>query len=441
MIPGYIITMIYKLTTVCAGVVITVRPARIRWCRRCDKMLLAVLLGTAGVLRCAGTFWAKYSALELIFINLYLLVILSIFFKVNVRQFFTQHFVYWCNILIFEYCLIYGICYFEKMSFWEYSMHYGVARCSPWNVFHLAAECAVCAGMLAAIKFHPSNKGYIQCRKKSTCLYVLATVFLEWVFFWGAVHTDEYYYKVPEDMYILLLGIVIILLLLFCLFSIVLQSYWYTRQHIKISELNYQFLYRQYDMLHQIYEEKRQQIHNSRNHLVHIQGYLKERRITEAADYVDQLLNQHKNGIVWSCTGFCAVDFMLNYKLAQASAMDIKPSVLLNLLFCPIKDQDMCVILGNLLDNAIEAVEHLDKSKKMIKIFMSTRRNMLIMEITNPYEGERKKAGKHYETTKPDGENHGLGLASVKNIVQKYKGSFEIMDDGKIFTVRISFIK
>lgn len=439
LILGYMVTIIYKIMTVCAGTVLTVRPGQMRWHNRWAKILLAVLLGSAAVFRCVCTFWTKYSAMEVMAVALYLLAVLTVFFRGNIWQLLAQHFACWCNILVLEYCLLYVSCCFEKMSFWEYSVHYGVVRSASWSVFHLTAEIAACAGLIIFAKYFPGDRGLIQCRKNFAYLWVLALICGEGMFFYLGVDTEKYVYRVPEDSYILFLGIFITLLILFVLFGMALKAYFCVREKDKLSEINYQFLSRQYDMLHQMYEEKRQQSHDGRNHLILLEGYLREERTAEAKNYIHQLLNRTEKAEVQSRTGISAIDFMVNYKLSQALAANIRISLDLDVLFCPVKDQDMCVLLGNLLDNAIEAVEPMDMDKRIIKIVMSTKRNMLLITIINPYEGRRKKSGGRYETTKLDKKDHGFGLDSVEKIVKKYDGYFEIVDDGKIFEVRAVF--
>ena len=86
----------------------------------------------------------------------------------------------------------------------------------------------------------------------------------------------------------------------------------------------------------------------------------------------------------------------------------------IQVLFCPLKQDEMCILLGNLLDNAIEAVREVERKKRKIKVRMMTPNNMFLLEIQNPYEEVRKKTEQQYLTTKTDHTLHGLGLGSVQ---------------------------
>lgn len=100
----------------------------------------------------------------------------------------------------------------------------------------------------------------------------------------------------------------------------------------------------------------------------------------------------------------------------------------------------MCILLGNLLDNAIEAVRGLDREKREIRVRMMTPNNMFLLEIQNSYEGVRKKVQERYLTTKSDHNLHGLGLDSVKRIVEKNGGFLEISDENQIFQVNVTLM-
>ena len=129
---------------------------------------------------------------------------------------------------------------------------------------------------------------------------------------------------------------------------------------------------------------------------------------------------------------------MLNYKIKEAAKYGIAIETNLDIYFCPLEVTDMCILLGNLLDNAIEAVRYLSEDRRIITIKMKNPNNFFLMEISNPYEGERKKKNGRYVTTKENKDIHGLGLVSVEKIVEKLEGLIEIKDTDHMFTVFIS---
>lgn len=85
---------------------------------------------------------------------------------------------------------------------------------------------------------------------------------------------------------------------------------------------------------------------------------------------------------------------------------------------------DLTTLLNNLLDNAVEAAEN--SSEKEIQVKLFTKNNsMQVIKITNSCNTEPIIKNKELLTVKKDKNLHGLGLKSVKKIVNKYKGSFE----------------
>jgi len=102
-------------------------------------------------------------------------------------------------------------------------------------------------------------------------------------------------------------------------------------------------------------------------------------------------------------------------------------------------DADICVILGNCLDNSIEAVKNIKNSRqKIIFLEFIYRKNSLALKITNPFCGNRTKDRYgDFITTKKHPENHGIGLISVKKAVKKYNGLVNISTDNNIFCVQI----
>lgn len=100
---------------------------------------------------------------------------------------------------------------------------------------------------------------------------------------------------------------------------------------------------------------------------------------------------------------------------------------------------NICIIVGNCLDNAIEALKELNENySKRIHIDIIYRKGALMIKIKNPFVGERKKDLKgNYISTKVDNENHGIGLYSVKKVIEKYNGLITFQEVDSEFEVQI----
>ncbi|MEG7531583.1 MAG: ATP-binding protein, partial [Hungatella sp.] len=96
---------------------------------------------------------------------------------------------------------------------------------------------------------------------------------------------------------------------------------------------------------------------------------------------------------------------------------------------------DIAVILGNVLDNALEAVVR--TSNRWIDIKIKYTKGRLIVEVNNSYDGIVKKHMDRYLSCKEDSKNHGMGIKSIQTVLQKYDGIMQITHDEKKFKVKL----
>lgn len=101
-------------------------------------------------------------------------------------------------------------------------------------------------------------------------------------------------------------------------------------------------------------------------------------------------------------------------------------------------DCDIYALFGNILDNAMEAVEHVsDPEKRMISLQVYTQDDFLKVEEENFFEGSLQYEGGLPATTKTDRINHGFGIQSIRMLVEKYDGTLKIQTQEDIFTLSI----
>jgi len=99
---------------------------------------------------------------------------------------------------------------------------------------------------------------------------------------------------------------------------------------------------------------------------------------------------------------------------------------------------DLCALLGNALDNAIEAVEPLEEdSRREIALKISYDRQLVVMRLVNPYDGSVHMGVQWPLTSKPDKENHGYGMASMARVAEKYGGVASYDADASTFTLNV----
>ena len=174
------------------------------------------------------------------------------------------------------------------------------------------------------------------------------------------------------------------------------------------------------------YLELRRMRHDMKNHLSGILGMVNAGQTEEAGEYIQKMLDDgigNETGEI-SRTGNIVVDSLVNHKYAIALKSGIRfearvfiPSAL------PFKGGHLAIILGSLLENALEACQKLPQEQRYIILEASYIKEILQICIRNSSsEKERRDGNGRYLTTKEDTSCHGIGLASVEQALACYDG-------------------
>ena len=136
-------------------------------------------------------------------------------------------------------------------------------------------------------------------------------------------------------------------------------------------------------------------------------------------------------------TGNPMADAILNSKISLARSRNIPTQVDAHI---PVKlkmsELDLCCIIGNLFDNAMEASMALPEEKRMIRVYMDMKGTQLYISFTNFTAAKKlSKVGKGFKTSK--GEGHGFGLVRVDDIVSRYDGYLSRNSEDGAFTTEI----
>jgi sensor histidine kinase regulating citrate/malate metabolism len=192
----------------------------------------------------------------------------------------------------------------------------------------------------------------------------------------------------------------------------------------------------QYDNLQQRINETRQARHDLRHHAHLILEYLRAEKFRELEAYLARYTTSLPDAQATTYCQHYATNALLGYFVTQAKALGIETDVFLQLpetLHLP--ETTLSVVLGNLLENAIEACQEVSGPKK-ITVRGKADLGAVFFEVTNPYNGKINR-GKNGQllSTKEDGR--GLGLASVKQIAQSFGGLLELEPRGDVFRASI----
>lgn len=203
----------------------------------------------------------------------------------------------------------------------------------------------------------------------------------------------------------------------------------------KLMEQNYQKLYNEQKQLEYV-------THDFKNHINLLIKYLKEEKYDEAIEYGSKLSSPLEVVSQRSWSGNKTVDTILNTKLLEAEQKRIEVHMEIdNMENFPLTDYDLCVVLSNLFDNAIEACEYVKKEKKEINITIKSTEALYIIKFVNSMERKPIKKKQKYQTIKKDKKVHGIGLESVAASLEKYQGTLLLEDMENQFTAVASVIE
>ena len=171
--------------------------------------------------------------------------------------------------------------------------------------------------------------------------------------------------------------------------------------------------------------------HDLRHHLFEIEGLAKQGEDEKICTYIDELRRTFVDSKQMVHTGEYETDSLINYLLGNAKNHQI--DVTCNIKIPEDIDVSRCklnVIVGNLLENAIEAAAQADE--KRIVLTMQFSAGILFLQIKNTYNGSVRVEGGHVLGKKSQ-NNHGIGLRSVQDLVREQNGSLDISVTDQFF--------
>ena len=185
------------------------------------------------------------------------------------------------------------------------------------------------------------------------------------------------------------------------------------------------------DLLTQQAELLSHQRHDLRHHLNVIQALAKEES-TELQEYLKTLMD----GIPTAAKRYCenqAVNAIVSHYVTICSQKNI--ALTLDLTVPEenpnVSDSSLCVIFGNLLENAVEACDRLKDEKRFIRLQAKLQYEMMVIAMDNSFNGVIRKDGRHFQSSKREG--YGIGLSSISSAAQKAGGDADFHADGKVF--------
>ena len=205
----------------------------------------------------------------------------------------------------------------------------------------------------------------------------------------------------------------------------------------RIAAYQRQLIETHYQEVENMYRQMRGWRHDYRNHIQTMKVLASGGDLEGIRSYLDRLDTDLNTVDLAVKTGNAMADAILNSKISLAKSRDIPVQVEAHIpVRLKMSELDLCCVIGNLFDNAIEASLALPPEERLIRVYLDMKGTQLYLSFTNcTAQGKREKRNGRFLTTK--GEGHGFGLVRVDAIVERLDGYLSRNSEDGAFTTEI----
>ncbi|MBP5442209.1 MAG: GHKL domain-containing protein [Treponema sp.] len=238
--------------------------------------------------------------------------------------------------------------------------------------------------------------------------------------------------------YVLLVSLIPIAVIISVIITIIVLKKKYDR---RLSDFQDSVLRKQRDEVQNIYQTMRAWRHDYHNHIQSIKAMLSMDKREELENYLDNLEKDLDSIDIAIRTGNVGLDAILSSKVSIARKNSIEVNCTAKVPGeLKITDVHLCAIVGNLMDNAIEACEKIPlgengEATRFIRIYIGLFKNQLYISITNSTNVKKRQRVTELVTSKI-GE-HGFGLRRIDKLVDKYDGYVNRKNEPGVFATEI----
>lgn len=230
---------------------------------------------------------------------------------------------------------------------------------------------------------------------------------------------------------LILVSVVLLVLVIYLLYRILDGIY-----DRRVAAYQNKLLKNEVDEVHNLYLTMRGWRHDYHNHMQSVKAYLAMDSLEEARAYLDALEQDLDEINLLFNTGNINADAVLNAKISLAIKkgiqVDYKAAVPKTLA---VSDIDLCVVIGNLIDNAVESCEKVAPENQFIRLYIGIFQKQLYLSVSNATSETVRKLDEQYISTKRG--NHGHGLKRINKIVDKYGGFVNRKNEPGVFVTEI----
>lgn len=201
----------------------------------------------------------------------------------------------------------------------------------------------------------------------------------------------------------------------------------------RVEAFEKELLQKYYAEVENMYTKMRGFRHDYRHHIQTMKVHAANGEYEAIDRYLDMLDEDLTNVETVVRTGNKMADAILNSKLSLAAQREITVKAEAKIpVALSVSELDLAIIIGNLLDNAMEACMELPPEERLIRIYMEIKGNYLYLALTNTAGGQKKRDFRSHK-----GDGHGLGLKRVDAIVKKYGGYVTRASEDSAFSTEI----
>lgn len=213
------------------------------------------------------------------------------------------------------------------------------------------------------------------------------------------------------------------------------RQYEVEKELVKLKSEQATLLERDYTALNQAYAVNAKLFHDFHNHIGVLRQLLSHQKMAEAIQYLDELQApvQEITDTIW--TGDETLDYLINSKAQAAQSGGIIYQAQVEFpRHTNLQSADLCAVLGNLLDNALEAVFQIpEKEERFIRLTIRRIHQMLVIKVENSCQAAPAEKDGTLKTSKEENGLHGWGLKSAQTAAQKYEGTVQTSYKDGIF--------
>ena len=391
------------------------------------KILCLISGGIWGIAYIYNAYLALVSNLMLLFSGIVVAIIFCVFFRTNFWTIFLLQVVYNINVSFLKMPIMIVRCIYEGKNLLQ------INRGDKTLI-----ECIGCIVInVLLIIFIVRSEKIIKIikllfLKKKLCMGGL--VIVQWILLTYTMWLGEQGYE-TADLIINALIIVCTVLAIQCfVYYIVYQEDMVDNKMLYMTQ---GLLEGHYNKMQQVYCQNSKKMHDVKHHMLYLLNCIKQEEYHQAEEHIVEYIegDVDSENKVWS--GFSFLDFIINVKKGDMEDKGIDFRLDIELYEYPFEDIELGVLLGNLLDNAIDAAEACNEGERCIYLCLRTVNEMFMLILKNSSNSVPKMKDNRFLTRKDDEYAHGWGIESVMHIVEKYEGNIGFEYCENQFEVRI----